>query len=164
MNKTNYTEIISQLQKELNSDCAIANSYGIILSSKIKEFSQGKIVSQKILSLILDSQDIAKELNLKKINSFAIEAENFNYLFTFNEELILISKLGLDVNLAIFMPSIKSFLDRLSKESNEYEIKEFSIFDFSKEIKNMEDSLSKAKIKDKKYSVIKDLVNYISNL
>ncbi|GAH53666.1 unnamed protein product, partial [marine sediment metagenome] len=48
--------------------------------------------------------------------------------------------------------------------SNEYEIKEFSIFDFSKEIKNMEDSLSKAKIKDKKYSVIKDLVNYISNL
>lgn len=164
MNKTNYTEIISQLKKELNSECAIANSYGIILSSKIKEFSQGKIIPQKILSLISDSQDIAKELNLKKINSFAVEAENFNYLFTFSEELILISKLGLDVNLAKFMPSIKLFLDRLSEESKEYEIKEFSIFDFSKEIKNMEASLSKAKIKDKKYSIIKNLVNYISNV
>ena len=164
MNKTNYNEIISQLQKELNSECAIANSYGIILSSKIKEFSQGKIIPHKILSLISNSQDIAKELNLKKINSFAVEAEKNNYLFTFNEELILISKLGLDVNLAKFMPSIKLFLDRLSEESKEYEIKEFSIFDFSKEINNMEESLSKEKIKDKKYSVIKDLVNYISSL
>jgi len=164
MNKTNYNEIISQLQKELNSECAIANSYGIILSSKIKEFSQGKIIPHKILSLISNSQDIAKELNLKKINSFAVEAEKNNYLFTFNEELILISKLGLDVNLAKFMPSIKLFLDRLSEESKKYEIKEFSIFDFSKEINNMEESLSKEKIKDKKYSVIKDLVNYISSL
>ena len=164
MNKTNYTEIISQLKKELNSECAIANSYGIILSSKIKQFSQGKIIPQKILSLISNSQDIAKELNLKKINSFAVEAENLNYLFTFNEELILISKLGLDVNLAIFMPSIKLFLDKFCEESKEYEIKEFSIFDFSKEINNMEESLSNAKINDKKYSVIKDLVNYISSL
>ena len=164
MNKTNYNEIISQLKKELNSECAIANNYGIVLSSKIKEFSQGKIIPHKILSLISNSQDIAKELNLKKINSFAVEAEKNYYLFTFNEELILISKLGLDVNLAKFMPSIKLFLDRLSEESKEYEIKEFSIFDFSKEINNMEESLSKAKIKDKKYSVIKDLVNFISNL
>ena len=164
MNKTNYDEIISQLKQELKSECAIANSYGIILSSNIKEFAQGKIIPQKILSLISNAQDIAKELNLKKINSFAVEAEKFNYLFTFNEDLILISKLGLEMNLAKFMPSIKLFLDKLSEESKEYEIKEFSIFDFSKEIKNMEDSLSESKIKDKKYSVIKDLVNYISNL
>ncbi|MHA1671590.1 MAG: hypothetical protein ACTSV5_13610 [Promethearchaeota archaeon] len=164
MNKTNYTEIISQLQKELNSECAIANSHGIVLSSKIKEFSQGKIIPQKILSLISNSQDIAKELSLKKINSFVVEAEKYNYLFTFNEGLILISKLGLDVNLAKFMPSIRLFLDKLSEESKKYEIKKFSIFDFSKEIKNMEASLSKGKIKDKKYSVIKDLVNYISDL
>ena len=164
MNKTNYDDIISQLKKELNSECAISNSYGIILSSKIKEFSQGRLIPHKILSLISNSQDIAKELNLKKINSFAVEAEKFNYLFTFNEELILISKLGLDVNLAKLMPSIKLFLDKLSEGSKEYEIKEFSIFDFSKEIKKMEDSLSSAKIKDNKYSVIKDLVNYISNI
>jgi len=164
MNKANYNEIISQLQKELNSECAIANIFGIILSSKIKEFSQSKIIPHKILSLISNSQDIAKELNLNKINSFAVEAEKYNYLFTFNEELILISKLGLDMNLAKFMPSIKIFLDRLSEESKEYEIKEFSIFDFSKEITSMKDSLSKAKIKDHKYSIIKDLVNYISSL
>lgn len=164
MNKTNYDDIISQLKKELNSECAISNSYGIILASKIKEFSSGKVIPQKILSLISNSQDIAKELNLKKINSFAVEAEKYNYLFTFNEELILISKLGLDVNLAKFMPSIKLFLDRLSEESKEDEIKEFSIFDFSKEIKNMENSLSSSKVKEKKYSVIKDLVNYISEI
>ena len=164
MNKTDYDGIISQLKKELNSECAIANNYGIVLSSKIKEFSQGKVIPQKLLSLVSNSKDIAKELNLKKINSFAIEAEKYNYLFSFNDELILISKLGLDVNLAKFMPNIREFIDKLSKEVKEFEIKEFSTFDFSKEIKNMEESFSKGKIKEKKYAIIKDLVNYISEI
>ncbi|GAH56600.1 unnamed protein product, partial [marine sediment metagenome] len=66
--------------------------YGIILGSTIKEFAKGKIIPHKILSVIANSKDIAKELNLNKINSFALEAQDYNYLFTFNPELILISK------------------------------------------------------------------------
>ena len=163
MKQINYDNIISQLKKEINSECAIANRYGIILGSRIKEFAKGKVIPQKILSLISNSHDIAKELNLNRINSFAIEAQEYNYLFTFNEELILISKVDLDVNLAKFMPSISVFLKKLSESLKDIEINEFSIFDFSKEINKIQETLKEEKGKDKKYSIIKDLVKYISN-
>ena len=64
MKQSNYDNIISQLKKYINSECAIANRYGIILGSRIKEFAKGKVIPQKILSLISNSHDIAKELNL----------------------------------------------------------------------------------------------------
>ncbi|MFX0032081.1 MAG: hypothetical protein ACFE9P_05385 [Candidatus Hermodarchaeota archaeon] len=163
MREINYDNIISQLKSELNSQCAIANQYGIILSSAIKEFPKGKVIPQKILSLIANSQDIAKDLNLKKINSFALEAQDYNYLFTFSKDLILISKLNLDVNLAKFMPSISVFLKTLGETSKGKEINEFSVIDFSKEIKKIEDVIKEEKSKEKKYSIIKDLVKYISS-
>ncbi len=163
MKQINYDNIISQLKKEINSECAIANCYGLILGSRIKEFAKGKVIPQKILSLISNSHDIAKELNLNRINSFAIEAQEYNYLFTFNEELILISKVDLDVNLAKFMPSISVFLKKLSESIKDVEINEFSIFDFSKEINKIQETIKEEKGRDKKYSIIKDLVKYISN-
>ncbi len=158
----NYKEIISQLKSDLKAECAIANKYGIILISLIKEFAKGKVIPQAILSLIANSKEIANELNLKKISSFALEAEKYNYLFTFSEELILISKLDLDVNLAKFMPSISTFLKKLSESITEEEIKKFSIFDFSKEVLKIKETLEQEKVREDKYSIIKELVKYIS--
>ncbi len=163
MKEINYEEIISQLKSDLNAECAIANKYGIILGSLIKEFAKGKVIHQAILSLIANSKEIANELNLKKINSFALEAQKYNYIFTFSEQLILISKLDLTVNLAKFMPSISVFLKKLSVSITEEEIKKFSMFDFSKEISKIEESLEGEKIRKDKYSIIKDLVKHISN-
>jgi len=162
MDQMNYKEIISQLKSDLKAECAIANNYGIILSSLIKEFAKGKVIPQAILSLIANSKEIASELNLKKINSFALEAQKYNYLFTFSEELILISKLDLDVNLAKFMPSISAFLKKLSESITEEEIKKFSIFDFSKEVMKIKETLEQEKVREDKYSIIKELVKYIS--
>jgi len=163
MSQINYEEIIAQLKSDLNAECAIANKYRIILGTKIKELSKGKVIPQKILSLISNSKEIANELNLEKINSFAIEAQENNYLFSFSEKLILISKLDLSVNLAKFMPSISVFLQKLSESSKDEEIKEFSIFNFSKELSRMEDTLKQEEIKKEKYSIIKDLVRYVSS-
>ncbi|NHJ20088.1 MAG: hypothetical protein EAX91_04020 [Candidatus Lokiarchaeota archaeon] len=162
MKQINYDDIIAQLKSELNSECAIANIYGIVLASNIKEFSKGKIIPDKILSLIGSSKDIAEELNLNKINSFALEAHEFNYLFTFGGELILISKLSLNMNLAKYMPSISVFLKKLSEKHKKQEINEFSIFDFSKEIQKIKETFQTKKGKDDKYSIIKDLVKYIA--
>ncbi len=162
MKQINYDEIISQLKTELNSECAIANIYGIVLASNIKEFSKGKVIPHKILSLISNSKDIADELKLNKINSFALEAQEYNYLFTFSDELILISKLGLNMNLAKYMPSISVFLKKLNEKYKEQEITEFSLFDFSKEIKKIEDTFKEKKSSDKKYKIIKDLVKFIA--
>jgi len=163
MSQVKYEEIISQLKSDLNAECAIANKYGIILGSLIKEFAKGKVIPHGILSLISNSKEIANALNLKKINSFAIESEKYNYLFTFSEELILISKLNLDVNLAKFMPSISVFLKKLSVSLTEEEVKNFSVFDFSKEISKIEETLESEKIRKDKYSIIKDLVKHISS-
>lgn len=162
MKKTNYDQIVSDLKKDLDSESAIANKYGVVLASKIKEFSKAKIIPQKILSVIANSQDIAKELGLKQINSFAVETEKYIYLFTFSSGLILISKLKLDVNLATFMPNLSTFLNKLSENLKEEEIKQFSVFDFKKEIQNIEETIEKDESKEKKYSIIKDLVNYIT--
>ena len=113
--------------------------------------------------MISSSKEIANELNLKKINSYALESQEYNYLFTFSKELILISKLHLNVNLAKFMPSISTFLKKLSVSVTEEEIIQFSVFDFDKEISKIEDSLKREKIRKDKYSIIKDLVKHISS-
>jgi hypothetical protein len=163
MNQIKYEDIIAQLKSDLNAECAIANKYGIILGSKIKELSKGKIIPQKLLSLISNSKEIASELNLEKITSFALEAQEHHYLFTFTKKLILISKLDLDVNLAKFMPSISLFLKKLSDSSKDEEIKDFSIFDFTKELAKIGDTLKQEEIKEGKYSIIKDLVRRVSS-
>ncbi|MFX0011280.1 MAG: hypothetical protein ACFE9R_13270, partial [Candidatus Hermodarchaeota archaeon] len=75
---------------------------------------------------------------------------------------ILISKLNLDMNLAKYMPSITVFLNKLSESLQKEEVREFSVFDFSKEIQKIDESVKEGKSKDKKYSIIKDLVKYVS--
>lgn len=162
MPQINYDEVISQLKAEVNTECAIANNYGIVLGSLIKEFAKGKVIPQRILELITSRKEIVDELNLENINSFALEAKDYNYLFTFSEELILISKVNLNINLATFMPSIRLFLNRLSQNSKEQQIKEFSTFDFTKEISKIEESLESDKINKDKYGIVKDLIKYVS--
>ena len=93
MKEINYDQIIEQLKSELNSQCAIANRYGIVLASLIDEFAEGKLVPHKILELIDNRQEIADELNINLITSFAVESQEHNYIFTFSQKLILVSKL-----------------------------------------------------------------------
>ena len=164
MAKINYEDIISQLKNELKTDCAIANRYGIILSSNIEIFPKEKVIPQKILDLITKREAIAEELNLKnQISSFAFETEEFNFLFTFSKELIIISKVNLDINLAQFMPSIRVVAQKLSDIKQDQEIKNFSIFDFSKDIAKIETTLEKETVNKEKYSIIKDIIKYISS-
>jgi hypothetical protein len=162
MEEIDYDGIIKKLKNELNAHAAIANKYGIILSSEIEIFAKGKIIPQKILELISDRQEIARELNISDLNSFALEAEQYHYLFTFSEDLILISKLDLNVNLAKFMPSIRAFLKNLEKQTKILGVQDFSKFDFSKEISKIKKTVERDKIEKEKYSIIKDLIKYIS--
>ena len=60
------------------------------------------------------------------------------------------------------MPSIRVFAQKLS-EIKEQEIKSFSVFDFSKDISKIESALEKETISKEKYSIIKDLIKYISS-
>ena len=164
MKDINYDEIIAQIKKDLDTECALANKYGIVLGSTIDTFPKEKVIPQKILELINDRLEIAEELGLEKINSFAMEAEEYIYLFTFSETLILISKLNLDVNLGKFMPNISKFLTKLSHSASDETglIKPFSNFDFKKEIDKIENSINEEGLDEEKYSIIKKLVNFIA--
>jgi hypothetical protein len=162
MSEINYENIISQLKTELKAECAIANQHGIVISSLIKEFAKDNVVPQTILDLIIKRQEISEELKLKNINSFAFAGEKNHYLFTFSEQLILISKLDLKVDLAKFMPSISAFLSKLSASSQDTEVHDFSLFDFTREIKNIETALKEEAVKKEKYAIIKELIKYIS--
>ncbi|MHA1643375.1 MAG: hypothetical protein ACTSVX_11660 [Promethearchaeota archaeon] len=163
MKPEKYEEIISKLKEELGFECAIANKYGIILASNIKEFSKNKVIPQMILSMITSSKELAKEFNLKEIRSFAFESEKYNFLFTFTKDLILVSRLNLNIDLAKFMPNIGEFLEKLSEESRVKEIQDFTTFDFSREIERIKETLDLQKPDKDKYSIIKDIVNYISS-
>ena len=160
----NYEEVVAQLKSELNTDCAIFDRYGIILASLIDGLDKGKIIPQKILELISEKKHIAEELNLSQINSFAVESHEYNYLFTFSEQINLISRVPLSVNLAKFMPSIRALTQKLSKNYKEKEdtIKQFSVFDFSKEISKIESDIKEENVQKEKYSIIKDLITFIS--
>ncbi|MBN1800213.1 MAG: hypothetical protein JW891_01825 [Candidatus Lokiarchaeota archaeon] len=163
MNEINYEEIVDQLKSELDSECAIADKHGVVLASRIKEFSIGKIVPHSILELIAKHYEISKELNLKKVTSFAVASEDQFYLFTFSEKLILISKLDKEVNLIKFMPNISVFLQHIESKFVIQELKDFTRFDFSEEIEKMKDTFKTDDAKEKKYSIIKALIKYISN-
>lgn len=162
MSQINYDDIIEQLKSELGVECAIANRYGIVLSSLLNEFAKGNVIPQKILEVITEVNEIATDLNLEEIKSFAFEAQEFNFLFTFSEKLILITKASLSVNLAKFMPSIRIFTQKLSEGAVEEEVQNFSTFDFSKEISKIETTLSEEKTEERKFAIIKDLIKFIS--
>ena len=70
--------------------------------------------------------------------------------------------MDLNVNIAKFTPSISVFLNKLSKGTKEDEIQEFSVFDFKKEIGKIEQALESEKSNDDQYTIVKDLIKYIS--
>ncbi|MFO8020246.1 MAG: hypothetical protein R6U96_16600 [Promethearchaeia archaeon] len=164
MKEISYDEIIAQMNSELETECALANKYGIVLGSTIDAFPKEKVIPQKILELISDRMEIAEGLGLKKINSFALEAEKYIYLFTFSKRLILISRLDLDVNLSTFMPSISKFLKKLSRTTADESglIKHFSEFNFEREINKIEESINEEGLAEDKYKIIKKLVKFIA--
>ena len=158
-----YVQIVNQIKSEFKTNTLIADKYGVILGSEIKELQKGKIVPPEILDLINQREELAKSLNLKKIGSIYLESENNFLLISKTSELILIAQLKKSVDLSTFIPSIKNSLIKLTEDmSKKFEINEFSRFEFVKEIIKLDDSLKMDEEKRLQYDIIKDLIKYIS--
>jgi hypothetical protein len=155
-------DIIEEITNKLKTQCCLTNKYGIILASTINEFPKNKIIPPKLFKLISNRRGYAEALKIDKIESFIIETKEFYYLFSFNEELLLISKLKLDIDLTKFTKNISIFLESLIKKIHQLEEPAVSRFDFSEEINQMENSLNKANKNEEKYSIIKELVRFIA--
>ena len=162
MNDEDYNQFISQLKNELSASSALANKYGIILASNLEEFKAGKVISQNLLELVLDREQIENEIKNESITSFILESLNFNYIFIIEDFFILICKLERNTNLADFSKKSNLLLKKINDKEREMEVNTFSIYDFSKEISKIEVTLNETKSNAKKYDIIKDLIKYIS--
>ncbi|MHA1724736.1 MAG: hypothetical protein ACTSXH_07825 [Promethearchaeota archaeon] len=157
-----YNAFISKIKQELNADCAIANKYGIILASNMEEYSPNKIISLNLLDLILEHEHIESDLNNKEIKSIILQTTDFNHVFLYNNDFILISKFPLTLNTLEFSNRASNFLIEISDNLKKSEMGKFTEFDFSKEVSKIKETLEDVRFKTKKYDIIKDLIKSIS--
>ena len=162
MIEKDYQNFIDQLRTELKAECAISNKYGIVLASNIDYFLTGKTIPQNMLELMVERQNIEKEIKNERLTSFILETQNFNYVFTFHENYILISKLPLNVNIAEFASKAYKHLKEINEKTKELDTNIFSTFDFSKDIAKIKIISENEKFKPQRYKIIKDLIKFVS--
>lgn len=160
----NFNVIVSQLKEKLGIESAIINNYGIVLESLLEPFPKDSLIPPKVLQIIQDQKEIGEAFQVKKIRSFVIETKNNYYLLTMSKNIVLLSKLGLDKDLTKFIPNISQFLENFIEKAQKLEKPEFGSFTFSKEIEEIEQSIDKTETYEDKYSILKELVKYMSKL
>ena len=158
-------EIGNQLKTSLNTDVAIIDKYGFILSSSIKEFKKGSVISTTLLDFINARSRVALELNSKEINSLVLTISGTNFVFTYGEQLFIMTKIPDHVNLSEFLPSLNRFLIMLDKNSSNLDIKSFKEFDIADELIKIENDIkNETERNEGKYAIFTDIIKHINNL
>jgi len=158
-------EIGNQLKTSLNTDVAIIDKYGFILSSSIKGFKKGSVISTTLLDFINARSRVALELNSKEINSLVLTISGTNFVFTYGEQLFIMTKIPDHVNLSEFLPSLNRFLIMLDKNSSNLEIKSFKEFDIADELIKIEKDINdETERNEGKYAIFTDIIKHINKL
>jgi hypothetical protein len=158
-------DIGKQLKATLNTDVAIIDKYGFILSSSINEFKKGTVLSTTLLDFINARSKVSMELNSKEINSLVLTISGTNYVFTYGEKLFIMTKIPDQVNLSEFLPSIKRFILILDKESSTTEKKEFEEFDITEELMKIEKEIADETTRNEgKYAIFTNIIKHINKL
>lgn len=160
----NFDVIVSQLNEKLGIESAIINKYGIVLESMLEPFPRDSLIHPKLLEMIQDKRAVGEAFNSEIVQSFVIETKTYYYLFTLSNNIVLLSKLGLEKDLAKFIPNISQFLENFLKKTQKLEKTEFDDYTFSQEIEEIEKSIDNPPTYEEKYSILKDLVKYMSKL
>jgi len=158
-------DIGKQLKATLNTDVAIIDKYGFILSSSINEFKKGMVLSTTLLDFINARSRVAMELKSKEINSLVLTISDTNFVFTYGERLFIMTKIPDHVNLSEFLPSIKRFIVMLDKDSTTTESKEFKEFDITEELVTIEKEITDETSRNEgKYAIFTDIIKHINKL
>ncbi len=161
----NFDNIGKELKATLNTDVAIVDKYGFILSSSIKEFKKDTVLSTTLLDFINARSRVAMELNSKEINSLVLTISGTNFVFTYGEQLFIMTKIPEQVNLSEFLPNITRVLEMIDKKSSSVEIKDFKEFDISEEIVKIEKDIDNGTLRyEGKYAIFTDIIKHINNL
>ncbi|MCP4764502.1 MAG: hypothetical protein GY870_22190 [archaeon] len=158
-------KIAHTLKESLETDFCIIDKYGFILSSTLKGFKVGEVISPTLFDFIKRRGSVSKELNTKEISSMLFSISKENFVLTFGDNLILMSKVPKKVDLDEYLPSIKKILGMLDKGANEFKRDDFVHFDVSKEIKDIESNLGPDGTNRKgKYKIFAEIIKKMNKL
>lgn len=158
-------DIGKQLKATLNTDVAIIDKYGFILSSSINEFKKGSVLSTTLLDFINARSQVALELNSKEINSLVLTISGTNFVFTYGEQIFIMTKIPDHVNLSEFLPSIKRFISILDKNTSTSQINEFKEFDITEELTKIANDIEAETTRNEgKYAIFTDIIKHINRL
>jgi predicted regulator of Ras-like GTPase activity (Roadblock/LC7/MglB family) len=107
--------VVQQIYQWLNAECALVDKYGLILASRIPEFRKDQLISPIIWRSFIEQEKLAKELGVKSVQSFVVETDIGNIIFSFGSFVHLITKVPLQINLAEFMPNVRRFMKTLDQ-------------------------------------------------
>ena len=161
----NFEDIGKQIKESLNTDVAIIDKYGFILSSSIKEFKKDSVLSTTLLDFINARSRVALELNSKEINSLVLTISGTNFVFTYGDQVFIMTKIPDHVNLSEFLPSINRLISMLDKNSSTFEVKDFKEFDISEELTKIEKVIDEETNRNEgKYAIFTDIIKHINKL
>ena len=93
-NILNWKGVVQQISEMIGTNTAIIDEYGLILASKIPQFSVNKLISPTLWALILNRKKLAQELELEEISSVILETPEFNLVFSCAKFIHLMSQLN----------------------------------------------------------------------
>ena len=130
-NVLNWKGVVQQISEMIGTNTAIIDEYGLILASKIPQFSVNKLISPTLWALILNRKKLAQELELEEISSVILETPEFNLVFSCAKFIHLMSEVPKNIDLAQYMPSINRMLLTLDKSTKKKITFDFKALDLS---------------------------------
>lgn len=158
-------EIGDKLKEELGTDVAIIDKYGFIKYSCIEGFEVNAILSTTLLEFVNSREKIARELNSDDITSIVLSISDYLFVFTFGQQLIMMSKLTPGIDLNQYIPSIQRFLKMLDAAHKIIEQEELADFEVEEKIDEIFNKIERDKeSRENKYTIFREIVKHISQL
>ncbi len=156
----NYESIVMELQTALETPVAITDKYGIVLASKIPEFTVNTLIPPSILSALEARKRMIQDLGLKEINDLVLQVGESMLVFTFGKETFFISKIPPQINLNQFLPTMDNYVKTLDMQTTPKPLPQFYPYEFNQEYGAMLTELQMT-IDKKRLESFKSLVTHM---
>lgn len=169
MKKTSTSEtfdwdgVVKEIHDTVGTQTAIFDKFGLILSSKIPQFTKGSLISPTILNFVDHKTTLSHDLQLKTITCLVVEGDQHNVVFTFGSKFNFLSTVPKKVDLSKYMPSVTSILKSLHDTHDSKTIPKTRVefLTLDAEYQEMQESTKKEVEKDR-FTIFKHLIKYLT--
>ena len=160
MNVLNWGGVVQQIYEMIGTNTAIIDEYGLILASKIPQFSVDKLISPTLWAMILNRKKLAQELEFDEISSVILETPEFNLVFSCAKYIYLLSEVPKKVDLAQYMPSINRMILTLDKSTKKTIKFDFKPLDLTDAYENLTHEQT-AEIEQERFPIFRQFIKYM---